>query len=308
MSFNSLYYKLKPFIPRRIQIQVRRQVVLQKRARYSDVWPIDERAKTPPEGWAGWPDGKKFALVLTHDVETAKGQEKSLKLMELDRSFGFRSSFNFVAEEYRLFPELRFYLEHQGFEVGIHGLRHNADLFRSKTTFQESAKRINWYLRDWQSVGFRAPSMYHNLEWIKDLDVIYDSSTFDTDPFEPQPDSVKTIFPFWVSGNHTQRGYIELPYTLPQDHTLFVVMGEKNVKIWKEKLDWIAENGGMALLIAHPDYMSFSGKKPPATEYPSKYYEEFLSYIRSKYDTQVWNVLPKYMAHFWASIYTTKNV
>ena len=40
--------------------------------------------------------------------------------------------------------------------------------------------------------------MLHNLEWFHDLNVKYDSSTFDTDPFEPQPDGVGTIFPFWV--------------------------------------------------------------------------------------------------------------
>ena len=30
------------------------------------------------------------------------------------------------------------------------------------------------------------------------LNIAYDASTFDTDPFEPQPDGVNTIFPFWV--------------------------------------------------------------------------------------------------------------
>ena len=272
---------------------------MRKRAKYAHVWPIDEKAAKPPEGWTGWPDGKKFALVLTHDVETAEGIDKCLKLVELDKNLGFRSSFNFVADEYRLFPELRLYLEQQGFEVGVHGLRHNVNLFKSKTTFQESAKRINQYLKDWQSVGFRAPSMYHNLDWIGDLDIQYDSSTFDTDPFEPQPDGVGTIFPFWVPRNNGQKGYIELPYTLPQDHALFVIMGEKNIDIWKKKLDWIAEHGGMALLITHPDYMNFSEKrKKEDEEYPVEYYKEFLEYVKDKYAGQYWNVLPKDLANF----------
>jgi glycosyltransferase involved in cell wall biosynthesis/peptidoglycan/xylan/chitin deacetylase (PgdA/CDA1 family) len=312
MFLNSLYYKLKPLIPRRLQIQIRRQIVLRKRGKYTHIWPIDEKAALPPEGWKGWPGGKKFALVLTHDVETAEGLDKCLKLMELDKSLGFRSSFNFIADEYRLLPELRLYLEQQGFEVGIHGLRHNANLFRSKTTFQESARRINQYLKDWQSVGFRAPSMYHNLEWIKDLNIEYDSSTFDTDPFEPQPDAVGTIFPFWVprtptpesSALNTQHsstspgGYIELPYTLPQDFTLFVIMGERNIDIWKQKLDWIAEHGGMALLITHPDYMDFSERSKSIEEYPAKYYKELLNYIKGKYSGQYWNVLPRDLANF----------
>jgi hypothetical protein len=83
MFFHNLYYTLKPFIPRWVQIQVRRQVALHKRSRYADVWPIDERAAKPPEGWRGWPEGKKFALILMHDVDTEKGHEKCLELAEL---------------------------------------------------------------------------------------------------------------------------------------------------------------------------------------------------------------------------------
>jgi hypothetical protein len=40
--------------------------------------------------------------------------------------------------------------------------------------------------------------MLRNLDWLHDLDVQYDASTFDTDPFEPQPDGRHTMFPFWM--------------------------------------------------------------------------------------------------------------
>jgi hypothetical protein len=79
--------------------------------------------------------------------------------------------------------------------------------------------------------------MIRNLEWIHDLNIEYDASTFDTDPFEPQPEGVTTIFPFWIRGNGDQNGYVELPYTLSQDFTLFILMGEKSREIWKRKLD-----------------------------------------------------------------------
>ena len=85
-----LYYRIKPLIPRRLQIEMRRIIVRRKRARYADVWPIDQKAAKPPEGWAGWPEGKKFALVLTHDVDTARGQERCRQLMELEERLGLR--------------------------------------------------------------------------------------------------------------------------------------------------------------------------------------------------------------------------
>jgi hypothetical protein len=252
-----------------------------------------------PEGWSGWPDGRKFALILTHDVETARGLKKCYELIKLEERLGFRSSFGFVAEDYNLTPELRRYLISNGFEVYVHGLTHDGSLYKSRKIFKKQAIRINHYLKEWGSVGFRSPSMHRNLEWIQDLNIEYDSSTFDTDPFEPVPDGVGTIFPFFVQGNSTQKGYVELPYTLPQDHTLFIIIKEKSIDIWKKKVDWIAENRGMALLNTHPDYMNFGGRKLILEEYPAQYYEEFLDYIKSKYEGQYWHVLPKDVARFW---------
>jgi hypothetical protein len=76
-------------------------------------------------------------------------------------------------------------------------------------------------------------------------------------------------------------------------------MKEKNIDIWKKKLDWVAEKGGMALLIAHPDYMNCKKKEGGNAEYPMKYYEELLDYVKTKYKGQYWHVLPKEMARFW---------
>jgi hypothetical protein len=260
MLFNNWYYRLKPLIPRSAQLFLRRNYIRIKMKKYRDIWPIDERAGTTPSGWPGWPEGKRFALILTHDVETARGTERCPELANLDESFGFRSSFNFVPERYEVEPHLRHYLVRKGFEVGVHDLNHDGKLYSSKRIFEERAIRINMYLEKWESVGFRSASMHHNLEWLHKLDIQYDASTFDTDPFEPQPDGMGTIFPFWVAKGSTQEGYLEIPYTLPQDFTLFVLMKEKNIEIWKKKLDWIVRKGGIALLNTHPDYMRFEGK------------------------------------------------
>jgi hypothetical protein len=92
--------------------------------------------------------------------------------------------------------------------------------------------------------------------------------------------------------------FIELPYTLPQDFTLFILMREKTIKVWKEKLDWIAEKGGMALLNTHPDYMNFDDRKCSGAEYPASYYEEFLQYVKNTYQDLYWHVLPREMACF----------
>jgi hypothetical protein len=277
-----------------MQLFLRRQVILQKQRLYRKVWPIHEASKKAPDGWRGWPEKKKFALILTHDVETATGVENCKKLMEMEKMLGFRSSFNFVPErDYTVSAELRHDLTANGFEVGVHGLHHDGKYYQSRKIFRERATRINRYIEEWQASGFRSPSMHHNLDWIHDLNIEYDSSTFDTDPFEPQSDGVCTIYPFWVHNGSPEEGYVELPYTLPQDFTLFVLMGHKNIDIWRKKLDWLAANGGMVLINVHPDYMNFTGKKCGLEEYPAQYYQHLLEYIKERYEGDYWHALPK---------------
>jgi len=287
-----IYYILKPLIPRRFQIFLRRILIKIKIKKYKDVWPILESAGKKPAGFPGWKDNKRFAFVLTHDVELQSGHDKCLQLMELEKNLGFRSSFNFVPERYNVSSVVRSELVRNGFEVGVHGLNHDGKLFSSREVFSARAKKINEYLKQWNSVGFRAPAMHHNLEWQHELNIKYDLSTFDTDPFEPQADGVETIFPFFVKRNSLTGGYWEFPYTLVQDFTLLVLMKEETINIWKKKLDWIVDKGGMALLNVHPDYVNFINKRM-LEEFPIKLYEDLLSYVSEKYKDDYWNPLPR---------------
>lgn len=299
---NRAYYAVKPWLPLSLRIAMRRRSAIFRRSVNSDVWPIDEKAGATPPGWPGWPEGKRFALVLTHDVEGSKGLGRVEQLMNLELKHGFPSCFNFVPEgEYRVPQATRRMLEAAGFEVGIHGLQHDGKLYNSKAKFAKKAARINRYLREWGACGFRSPLMQHRLGWLHQLHAEYDSSTFDTDPFEPEPDGVGTVFPFWVPGPNG-KGYVELPYSLVQDFTLFVLFREPNIEIWKKKLDWVAAHGGMALLTTHPDYMAFEGK-PGRDEYPVSRYEEFLRYVREKYEGVCWEATPREAArHYCANV------
>jgi glycosyltransferase involved in cell wall biosynthesis/peptidoglycan/xylan/chitin deacetylase (PgdA/CDA1 family) len=303
MPFNKVYYLLKPFIPQGLRLRMRRWRANSRRTSYAGVWPIDPKAGATPPGWPGWPEGKQFAFVLTHDVEGRRGLSRVEQVMQMELKHGFRSSFNFVPEEeYRLPDVLRRNLDRAGFEVGVHGLKHDGKLYNSRVEFGSIAARIRDYLKQWNACGFRSPLMQHRLGWLHALGVEYDSSTFDTDPFEPESDGTGTIFPFWVPGLAGD-GYVELPYTLPQDHGLFVILGEPNIDIWKKKIDWIAERGGMALLNTHPDYMDFGDGKRARDEFPVAWYEEFLSYVREKYDGLLWSALPRDVArHYCASV------
>ena len=301
-----LYYEVKPFLPKRFRYGMRTLLARAQRKNCSN-WPVNLHSSKPPEGWKGWPEHKDFCLVLTHDIESQLGVERCHHLVDLESQLGFRSSLNFIPEgEYKpplsLYPEL----EERSFEVGVHDLKHDGKLFRSRKAFEAAAPRINQYLADWKAVGFRAGFMFHQLDWINDLNIEYDASTFDTDPFEPQSDGIGTIFPFWVSRAATGKGYVELPYTLAQDSTLFIILRERSNALWKQKLDWIVQHKGMALLNLHPDNVNFTGQKTDRSEFDSWHYEDFLLYIREKYSGRYWHALPREVARFYKDKYVAR--
>jgi glycosyltransferase involved in cell wall biosynthesis len=318
--FLNFYYRIKPVIPRSTRLRIRGMLAKRKLARVRDHWPILPGSERLPEGWPGWPHGNRFALVLTHDVESSVGLACVRPLAELEMKLGLRSSFNFVPEgDYHVSKELRHWLTDNGFEIGVHDLHHDGKLFRSQSQFSARAPLINYYLKEWNSVGFRSAFMLRNLNWIHDLDIAYDMSTFDTDPFEPQPKGMDTIFPLWVArpsaaacGNNQpspihhshplRRGYVELPYTLPQDSTLFLLLKEKSTAIWESKLKWLCSHRGMVLMNVHPDYIDFSSNRYGANLFPAGFYEDFLRKVSNEYQGEFWNPKPCQVANWYSDI------
>lgn len=307
MLRNRFYYSVKPFIPRALRTALRRKLALRLRHRVMDSWPVMPGSERVPSNWRGWPGGKKFAVVLTHDIEGPRGLERCWQVAECEYELGFRSSFNFIPEgKYRVPAKLRQRLVDHGFEVGVHDLRHDGLLYQSRRDFKRNAERINHYIHQWRAYGFRSGFMLHKLEWLHDLDIRYDMSTFDTDPFEPQPDGRHTIFPFLVRRAEGPNGdspssneaYVELPYTLPQDSTLFLLLRDTSPFVWLRKLDWLAENGGMVLVNSHPDYMCFNRDPRKSMEYPFRHYRELLDYLITRYSGQYWHALPKDVANY----------
>lgn len=321
------YYAFKPFVPWQLRMAFRRLLARHLLRKHHSQWPIKPGSERKPANWPGWPEGKQFAFVLVHDVEGKAGLEKCRQLMELEERLGFRSGFFFIPEgnEYRVSEAFRRELVERGFEVGVHDLHHDGKLYSSREGFRRKAQAINGYLREWGAVGFRSGFMHHNLDWIHDLDIEYDGSTFDTDPFEPQPDGVDTIFPFWVpkpiqreipcpgaagamggglleAGSPPLRalgqGYIELPYTLPQDSTVFTLLKERGYSIWREKTEWIADHGGMAMVNVHPDFIAIGDRAPRDGQFPLGWYEGYLRSVKTRWMGDCWACLPRDVARF----------
>ena len=152
-----------------------------------------------------WPSGNRFALVLTHDVEARLGHDFVRQVMDLEEKYGFRSSFNFVPEGYKIDRDLLDEMRARGFEVGVHGLTHDGRLFSSRDVFEARARKINDYAAQWGAVGYRSPMTHRHPLWMQSLDIEYDLSFFDTDPYEPMAGGSMSIWPYMIGH------FVELP-------------------------------------------------------------------------------------------------
>lgn len=291
------YYSIKSILPRSVIIKLRK--LYHRNITKQENWPVDDRyvrylwevmrqvlilnGQKELTIRYFWPKHRLFAFVLTHDIETSDGQEYVEAVADLEESLGFRSLFHFVPEKYELNYTLMENLRKRGFEVGVHGLKHDGKLFESKSKFTQNAIRINRYLKEWNTTGFRAELTLRQPEWMQELNIEYDLSFFDVDPFEPIPGGTMSIWPFTIGH------FMELPYTLVQDHTLTTILKMFTPQIWLEKVEFIEKYHGMALVDTHPDYLK--------SKHTWNVYYEFLNEMKSR--DSYWHALPGDVVKWW---------
>lgn len=227
-----------------------------------------------------YPAPYQCAIVITHDVETQKGYNFIPKVIELEQKYGFKGSWNIVPCKYKLHPEILDFISLSGNETGLHGYNHDGKLYYSEHIFNSRAQKINQLLPKFNATGFRSPQVHRNLKWLQRLNIEYDASCFDYDPYQPFPGGTGSIWPF-MAGK-----LVELPYTVPQDHVLFYTLQKKNIDIWINKTNWLVKNRGTILTLTHPDYLMEKNHLA--------LYEEYLKHLSQIPDA--WHVLPNQMA------------
>jgi hypothetical protein len=292
------YYGVRGLLPRPLQIWLRRQYArVQVRTEFPS-WPAEtalhdffdlfaailaDVAGEPLPRIASWPHDHVWALVLTHDVETAAGVAAIDPIVELERGLGLRSSWNFVPRRYEVEDARIAELSDQGFEVGVHGLLHDGRDLESLARVQERLPGMRAAAERWGAVGFRAPATQRGWELMPMLGFDYDSSYPDTDPFEPQGGGCCTWLPFF------NERMVELPLTMAQDHTLFVILRQGDASAWIEKAEFLRARGGLALIDTHPDYL--------VEERIKSAYRELLE--RFAADESAWKALPREVSAWW---------
>jgi hypothetical protein len=308
-----VYYRLRPFLPVALRKHLQRVYLRGWQSRTFPSWPVDRSVDVLTEELMAltlrasnrerlpfiwfWPEGQEACAILTHDIETKAGRDLTVKLMDVDESFGFKASIQVVPE--KRYPVSQGFLDtirSRGFEVNVHGLDHDGNLFQDRNAFLERAKRINEYAVTYGARGFRSPTMYRNIDWLQDLNFSYDMSVPNVARLEPQHGGCCTVMPYFLPG-----GMLELPLTTTQDYTIFNVLNDYSTALWKQQINVILKGHGLVSLIIHPDYV-FSCRAQDV-------YRQLLEEVRLlQANSRVWVALPGEVDKWWRQRHEMKLV
>jgi peptidoglycan/xylan/chitin deacetylase (PgdA/CDA1 family) len=294
------FYRVKPLIPRRAQLAARRALIRWQRLPEFPQWPLDltvarllrdhafctlhaQGRRQAAFRWF-WPAGYDAAVILTHDVEGQSGLPLAIELADTEQALGFRSSFN-VGAWYDVDPGFVRELTSRGFEVGVHGLRHDRSLFASRAAFEAQQPALRELIERLGARGFRSPATHRVLPWIAELPIEYDCSVPHSDPYEPQPGGCCSLWPFFIGP------VVELPYTLPQDHLLFTLLRHKTPSLWIEQARRIEAENGLVQVVSHPDPGYLGDREKRAR------YLELLRALAER--PALWKALPREVASWW---------
>jgi hypothetical protein len=263
----AIYYLFRPILPRGIRKYLQRAYLRRWNKLQMPQWPVDTTVddvlgqlllvmlKTEvatariPFIWF-WPDGASSCAIMTHDVETEAGLRNCSALMDIDGSFGMPAAYEIVPEDrYHVSSEFINELKTCGFEVNVQDLNHDGLLFRSEQEFRRRAERINAYGEKFGARGFRSGALYRNCDWFSALRFEYDMSVPNVAHLDPQRGGCCTVMPYFI--DHI----LELPVTTTQDYSLFYVLNQYSLDLWRQQIDLIRNKHGLVSFITHPDYL-----------------------------------------------------
>jgi hypothetical protein len=168
----------------------------------------------------------------------------------------------------------------------VQDLNHDGRLFDDREEFRRRAALINKYGREYGAKGFRSAVLYRRPEWYGDLDFSFDMSMPNVANLDPQRGGCCTVFPYFIGD------LLELPLTTVQDYSLFHVLNERSIDLWRTQLEIILAKNGLASFLVHPDYII---EREPQTVY--KNLLSMLSELRER--ENVWFALPHEVDSWW---------
>ena len=298
-----LYYLIREYLPASVRRQLQRAYFRDWKELPFPAWPVDftvetlhqeflrlmmeaSGAKKVPFLWF-WPGGAPNCLIMTHDVETSAGRDFTSQLMDIDDSYGIKASFQVIPEKrYEVSDEYVREIRVRGFEFNVHDLNHDGHLYLKRDEFKRRATRINDYVGRYDARGFRAGSMYRNQDWYESFEFSYDMSVPNVAHLEPMRGGCCTVMPYFIGK------IVELPLTTAEDYSLFHILNDYSIDLWKEQLALIRGRNGLMSFLTHPDYLIERRAR--------NVYESLLDYLRQMVvREQIWAALPGDVDLWW---------
>ncbi len=299
----NVYYLVRPLFPVSFRRHLQKFFLRGWQDKAFPQWPVDSSVEHTFESvlkfalkeggvdyipfiWF-WPKGHEACAIMTHDVETKEGLDFCNKLMDMTDQYQIKSAFELIPEvRYEVTNTVIENIKERGFEVCIHGLNHDGNLFKSKDIFYQRAKKINEYAEKYGAIGFRSPVMYRNLEWYDQYQFKYDLSVPNVGHLDPQPGGCCTVMPYYIGK------LLELPLTTIQDYPLYFNLNKYNLDIWKNQAELIMKKNGLISFIIHPDYT--------LSEKSQSNYTALLQYLAElRKQKNLWIALPKEVCSWW---------
>jgi hypothetical protein len=297
------YYAVREVLPVSVRRQFQRMYLRGWKKLTFPTWPVDFTVDTLHERFLSlsmkamqvqqvpfiwfWPSGARGCVVMTHDVETTVGIDFTSGLMDMDDSYGIKASFQVIpGGRYQVRADYLEEIRRRGFEVNVHDLKHDGSLFQDHAEFLRQAARINEHIRSFQAQGFRSGAMYRNPEWLGALNMSYDMSVPNVAHLEPQRGGCCTVMPYRIGK------ILELPLTMTQDYSLFHMLGDYSIDLWKTECDQIVRRNGLISFIVHPDYV--------VEQRARNVYLNLLGYLSHLIAHQgLWAALPRDVNRWW---------
>ncbi|MFP5237430.1 MAG: hypothetical protein ACLGSD_16155 [Acidobacteriota bacterium] len=234
-----------------------------------------------------WPEGRSGCAVMTHDVETKAGRDFCANLAGVDAKYGIRGSYQVVPEErYAVSPEFLESLRAVGCEIAVHDLNHDGHLYKNRKEFLRRAERINSYLKEYRCEGFRAGVLYRKQIWYDALKCAFDMSVPNVAHLDPQRGGCCTVMPYFIGD------LLEIPVTMTQDYSLFNILQDYSIELWKRQAELVLARNGMMSFIVHPDYVMEAREMAV--------YEELLSYVAALGEERnLWITTPGEVNRWW---------
>lgn len=261
-----IYYWMRPLLGVSVRKHLQRAALRNWEQISFPAWPVDRTVDrlfekvlelsmrahgvdTVPFIWF-WPDGHRSCAIMTHDVEDTAGVNRCELLMDMNTAFAVPASFQFIPERrYQVSSAFLDHVRQRGFEVNVHDLNHDGHLFDDREEFARRAAKINAYARSFGSTGFRSAVLYRNLAWYGDFEFSYDMSVPNVAHLDPQRGGCCTVMPFFVDD------VLELPLTTTQDYSLFNILEDYSIDLWKRQIRTILDGHGLISFNIHPDYI-----------------------------------------------------